>query len=541
MLKYQILKTVLFFIVFEHFKAMNTEATRDFCLTCDNEIVEKILKKHDLSCTAHEEIPKDSRASFFKTFSLLLNLPEEQLLTAVRNRRRDPSFVNLQKLEYGDNMVRHLRDIQRFSNLAWISCLAEEYKREIIVVCDFYSLNFAHDGKNVLIFKPSQFLQDVDPIGCLLFGLNSYHPITYSESLENLCTNLNYNRIFYRSLTNHENNEDETENFQSDDRAIQFVESRGSEELNLDDLGNPAENSLLSNERVPVLAGPIDSIRLHEFLDQNFERSMEQSISAESLTSTVKLNLNDSVIDRNSLIYKNTHDIDGLFGIFEASDYKNVIKCPIKFAVFPGIVDARTSKNIVKLAPPRDGYSFTNIKFGVIELPLGTIDLIVVVDSNRTINAKKMISIAEQSAELARSLPCTSDGIHIQSCQSRALQRSHRGNMPASIASRTKKEYEKYSSLVANCYVHHFITSLNNCLQNIRIHADLKIFFKCVGSKSSTFSEKAENCLDVLRTFEEAIEFSKIKTENIWVDYCITASAECSTEPVKHFKNIYYF
>ena len=76
---------------------MNTEATRDFCLTCDNEIVEKILKKHDLNCAAHEEIPKDSRASFFKTFSLLLNLPEEQLFTAIRNRRRDPSFVNLQK------------------------------------------------------------------------------------------------------------------------------------------------------------------------------------------------------------------------------------------------------------------------------------------------------------------------------------------------------------------------------------------------------------------------------------------------------------
>ena len=520
---------------------MNTEATRDFCLTCDNEIVEKILKKHDLNCTAHEEIPKDSRASFFKTFSLLLNLPEEQLFTSIRNRRRDPSFVNLQKLEYGDNMVRHLREIQRFSNMAWISCLAEEYRREIIVVCDFYSLTFAHKGENVLIFKPSRLLQDSDPIGCLLFGFNSYHPVSNSESLQRLATNLSFNRIFYRSQANQDNIDNDTENFQSDDRDIQFVEARGSEELNLDDLGNPAENSLLSNERVPVLAGPIDSIRLHEFLDQNFERSMEQSMSAESLTSTVKLNLNDSVIDRNSLIYKNTHDIDGLFGIFEASDYKNIIKCPVKFAVFPAVVDARTSKNIVKLAPPRDGYSFTNIKFGVIELPLGSIDLIIVVDSNRIINAKKMISIAEQSAEIARSLPCTSDLIHINSCQSRALQRSHRGNMPASIASRTKKEFEKYSSLVANCYVHHFIASLNNCLQNIRIHADLKIFFKCVGSKSTTFSEKPENCLDVLRIFEEAIEFSKIKTENIWIDYCITASAECSTEPVNHFQNISYF
>jgi len=513
---------------------MNTEATRDFCLTCNNEIVEKILKKHALNCSAHEEIPKDSCTSFFKTFSILLNLPEEQLKTAIRNRRSDPSFVNLQKFEYGENLVRHVRDQRKISNLAWISCLAEEYKREIIVICDLYSLNFAHKGKNILIFKPSQLLQDADPIGCLLFGFNSYHPVSNSESLQRLATNLSLNRIFYRSRENINDDDDQNENFQREERDIDisFVEAIGREEIPVTELGFPAENPVLSNDRLMQEEGPTNSIRLEEFLNMHYDRSLQNNLNVESLTSNVKINMCDSALNINELNMKKTHDIDGLFGMFDPSDYGKVVKCPVKFSVFPALVDPRTSKNIAKLYPAIASRHYQNVKIGVIELPFGTIDLIVIIESNSNMTEKNVTTAAETSASFARSLPCANDTDHFRSCRSLAVRNSHRGNMPASIASRTKKEYENYSPLIAGCYMHHFVSSMNNCLNLSRRNMTMNIFFKCVGSKSFTFSDNPNSCLDDLRKFEAAIDFSQIDNKKVWVDYCITTSAESLTGPV---------
>jgi len=536
MLKYQILKTVLFFIFFEHFKAMNTEATRDFCLTCDNEIVEKILKKQNLNFTVHEQIPKDSRESFLKTFSILLNLSEEQLLTTLRNRRRELNFITLQKVEYGENMIRHVRDQRKISNLAWISCLAEEYKREIIVVCDLYSLNFAHNGKTVLIFKPSQLIQNVDPIGCLLFGFNSYHPIINSESLQRLATNLSFNRIFYRSREIMNEEDDSNAHFYGEERDIDisFVEAIGREEILVAELGIPAENPVLSNDRLPQEQGPTNSIRLEEFLNIHYERSLLNNLNVESLTSNVKINMCDSALNRHELSMKKTHDIDGLFGIFDPSDYGKVVKCPVKVLVFPALVDPRTSKNIAKLYPANVSRHYQNIKIGVIELPFGTIDLIVIIESTSNIIEKNVKTAALTSASFARSLPCANDTEHFQSCRSLAVRNSHRGNMPASIASRNKKEYENYSPLIAGCYLHHFVSSMNKCLNLSRRNISMKIFFKCVGSKSFTFSENSISCLDALRQFEAAIDFSQIDNSKVWVDYCITTSAESLTGPVIH-------
>lgn len=513
---------------------MNAENTFDFCPTCDNEIVENILKKNNLNCSIHEHIPEDSRNSFFKTFSSLLNLTEERILTAIRNRQREPSFVNLQIFEYGENLVPHLRGIQKISNMAWISSLAEEFNREIIVICDFYNLNFAHNSKNVLKFLPSRRVEGTDPIGCILFGLNTYHPLEFSDSLLGLRNNQNFNEFIYSSLQNITGNRAAAHNFW-DEREITFVDPETRNELTTEDLGSPTETPVVSNVNIRTHPGP--SVTLQDFLDEQFRDSSAQNIDIENLSSEVKLNFSRSALATEGLTYCRTHDVDGLFGVFKPAEYRQVVKCPVKFAVFPTMVDKRTSTTISQLHPPNDGIRYKSLKFGQIELPIGIIDLIIIIKSQRSINEKALTAIVESSAKKARSLPCYDDPEHNRSddCTSQKVQNSHRENIPASIASRNRRELEKYSSQVANCYVYHFLKSLKYSLRT-DTSVDFDVFFKCVGSKSFTFSENAKDCVANMKVFEEAVDFTKIDPNKIWIDYCITTSAESDTDPVSRFK-----
>lgn len=524
---------------------MNTERLREYCATCNNEIVTKILKKFNLTCPIHEMIPKNCHESFYKTFSKLFEVNDNEIRTMVQRHANSTQFRQLQKLEFGANMLVHLRNPNLISNLAFISSLAEEFKRQIILICDFYSLNCAHDGKQVIVFEPSERISD-DPVGCLLFDFNSYHPLNFSDELLNLGREDSFCKI---SLRQQNNNEEITTNGNnpndSFDRDIDFVEpgSRGSVAVPVVDLGAPAETPVMSTERAErrTPQPQIETIMLPQFLERFYPRSISESVSYECFTSTVKLDLKQSALDPRTFEFKRTHDIDGLFAIFNINEFESIIKSPVQFLVFPSLVDRRTTKNITKLLTPRNECLYKAVKIGLIEMRYGCLDLIAFIESEISIDDKTFRLIAEQSSAFARSLPCAYDTDHYRTCRSGGVRNNHRANMRATTANHARNESEDYSVLIATCYVHHFNKAFKSKLAENRIFGNLKMFVKCIGSKSFTFTENIDDILLYIRDFEKAIDFHKIGAKNVWIDYCITTSAETEACPVWNIDNLSIF
>lgn len=505
------------------------------CPICDEKILCDLLTKLDVEVAEQETCDGNSVASFVKTFSMIFDLSEESIKITIRNHFRDPAFNNLLKWEYGSNFMHFFDGNHRIANFAWIGAIAQEYGREIVVVCDFLCLNFAHKGLCAFVFQPSHIDSTRDPVGCVVFGANIYHPLKASEALKVIRDNHIYKRYNYQQ--NEINSDSDVEDLNrndSDTRDVEFVEPQaaGRAQNPIIDVGTLAESVPDSNEPDLRNQRPHNSISIVEFLDTYFVGSNAELISQEAYTNSLKLDMKRSALDPESLNLNKTHDIDGIFGFFDPALYGKVINCPVKFMLFPKIVDLRTKKNIIKLWLIPEVTNMIALKIGQIEISLGKIDLIVCINTNATIDDSRIILIAEECANYARTLPCSADPLHLQNCASRAVRGSHRSTTRATTKYNEKNEMESYNALNAQCFVNHFMKALEPQLLRRGHRGSIKFFFKCIGSKSTTFTESIDDCLDSLKNFGAAINFNELDTENVWIDYCVTSSAECDNRPV---------
>lgn len=508
---------------------MNTETTSNLCSTCDNENVDKLLKKYHINCSPHEIISKDSRQSFLKTFSILLNLTEDQLLATIANRRSDPQFIHLQKLEFGKAILTRLNHGPLVSNLAWICSLAEEFCRNIVVVCDFYCLNFIHNSKNIIIFNSSRRVRNTAPVGCLLFGFNTYHPIESTESISNILRIQTINRISYETPSVQMVNPDQVNDLQIEDRDILLVEETGVNELTLDDLGEPAFSS--NTDTPQIHEGPTNSIRLNEFMIQNFEDSREENLNIESLTTSVKIDFNESSTNPENITFKKTHDIDGFFAFIDITEFGNTILCAAKYMIYPTLCDKRTLKNIKMMYVVPDDAFVHAFKIGSIELTIGTLEIIAVVKTNTELSDRTISEYSAAAANFARQLKCVEDVNHCQSCTSRDIIANHRSTRPSTSRYQGKQEAESYSARLSHCYIYHFNKELARKL-GAGHRGEIKIFFKCIGCKASNFTENIYESFEVLSSLKSVFNFDCMNLKNIYLDFCITTSAETDHGPV---------
>lgn len=178
------------------------------------------------------------------------------------------------------------------------------------------------------------------------------------------------------------------------------------------DLGTIAEDTFDSEERIPDDQN--NSVTFQEFLNRFFSNSSADDITTEGHMSELKLNFTNSSMDQNNLIFKKTYDIDGFFSLIEMRNFPDILKCSAKFLLYPSLVDTRTRKNIKILYGQETENPLKSVKIGVIELPIGTIDIIVVVNTNCLFSDEIFMEMAQNAANFARNLRCEPVLLQIQ-------------------------------------------------------------------------------------------------------------------------------
>ena len=249
-------------------------------------------------------------------------------------------------------------------------------------------------------------------------------------------------------------------------------------------------------------------------------------VSSEALTSNVKLDIINSQLSRESMLFNKTYDIDGFFGIFGIEDFERIINCSVKFLIFPALLDNASRKKAQRFFCEDDDTVRSFVKIGVIKVPIGHIDLILVIESLHLLEDRIVKSIAEECASFARELPCAVNPVHFQRCNSEFSLGSHRSTRRALASTFKKNECESYSRTMSTCYMYHFKCKLDMLLSRFGVRGSISIFFKCIGTKSSTFTDNLNDCLINLAQFDEAIKFEELDTNKVWVDHCITTTAQ---------------
>lgn len=321
----------------------NTESLN--CLLCQKASLISLLNTFNVQCPLHEVFRADPFQSFIKTFSIILGVDEQEIQNVLTNRSSENSFAHLVKLEYGTNLQLASLTTNFISNLACIGALAEEFHREIIVLCDYYSLNFIHEGTNIIVFKPRNGMVTNSPIACCLIDMNLFHPLIFSEELVALRSNDQIKQVMYQIGTDIEIPTDE--NGVEVPRDIEYVELEGNE-YQAANMGERAEEPFLSTGPQQYIFPHNNSMILESFLDQYFADSIPSQINPDWYTSDVRLDMTSSVNPIDSNTFSRTHDIDGWFGFIEKDQFRLAVKYPVRFLVYPTMVDKRTLKNIGK-------------------------------------------------------------------------------------------------------------------------------------------------------------------------------------------------
>lgn len=519
--------------------------TPDTCALCERKDLQAILSAFNIDILPHDPMACCSYNSFIKTFSVLFETTEDLIKETIANHKIRQQFIDLLKWEFGRNLEFAFENDHEVANVAWICALAEQYQREIIVFCDFYCLNFCHNGKKIIVFKPSDHQRNGSPIGCALFGMNIFHPLSDSELYADIASNTSYRSINYISLTTEQELGNERVLVdERDSRDVQFVERNPESPdvpIPVTGLGSPSEEPFLAQNIVNQHLNPNELVTLEEFLNLHFRNDSPQNISMNAYTSNCKLNLKDSSITSDSLNIQKTHDIDGFFAVFNIEDFGKILKnTSVTFQVHPSLIDSRTKKNINKFTPSLQNQYQYGIKLGFLSSAIKNIDIIIIINTTCNFTDQSLSQIALESSNYARTLPCREIAAHIRQCQSGTVRNNHRTTMRADPDSHNKQEVETYTPVLASCYMFHFNNFLTSKLARMQHTGDIKVFFKCIGSKSSTFSDNLEECFNHIKSFEKAINFKKLNMNNVWIDYSITASAETFLGPVNHLEILFY-
>ena len=135
-------------------------------------------------------------------------------------------------------------------------------------------------------------------------------------------------------------------------------------------------------------------------------------------------------------------------------------------------------------------------------------------------------AIATQCSEFARTLPC--DGATHPDCISQSILSSHSSTRRATTTGMSANESELCSLYVSKYFLMHFARMLSRLFPLSKA----SVFFKSIGSKHSTFAHTMIECLDSLKKFDDAFKLSELDADKVWVDHCITTSADCPDSPV---------
>lgn len=200
--------------------------------------------------------------------------------------------------------------------------------------------------------------------------------------------------------------------------------------------------------------------------------------------------------------------------------------------VKPAILDESSKKNAQRFFEIEDNCYEMFFKIGIIELPFGKIDLIIVTQTGNEVSELEMQLISKRCADYARSLPCENNPRHSSSCTSASTIDSHTATRRAITETIGNDELETYTTELAKCYLNHFMVMLDDCLRRFGPNGPLNVFFKCIGSKSSTFTDCMHRCLENLNKFKHAFNFSELDANKVWVDHCITTTVKNETSPV---------
>lgn len=514
---------------------MNSELEVDYatCSTCKNLEVSELLTKFSIEIPLHTNFSTGSYHSFIKTFEKILSVEEAQLVTIITTRSNDRSFKSLKTLEYGTNMSDIQVENNFVFNLAFIAAMANDFDREILVFCDPFCLNFVHKGRQVISVMPDREFTTILPLACVLSGMNIYHPLLQSNSLRTHVMTARRSTVYYRNL---ELPRPPRRNLRIPDVPdITFIENNdsGRRELNIDEVGYiPGEeqefNEIFGN-------GNEHSTTLNEFLASYFPNSRSEEIPIESYTTPVCLDLLRSQQVRMPTQYKKTFDTDGFFSHFLINDYPSVIISPVKFQLFPTVVDART-QNTIKRVLLNEGFEIMqSSKIGSIDFPLGTIEIIIVLCSNENdrLPPDMFPAVVQNCANFARLLPCESDQNHMENnCNSKEVRASHISTRRAGTSTHRRNESEQYTAAVASCYIYHFAQKLIQELRRCNSSGESKIFLKGIGMKSTTYTGCPVKCLEIVKSFGEIVDFSRLGLNNVYIDFCITSSLHSPVFPV---------
>lgn len=499
---------------------INNELPISTCSVCEDLDYCKILRHFKLKTSIYAVHRCDSLESFFTSFSETLQIEVEDLKAAIRSHYNDESFIALSKLEFGINLAEYSTLAQK-SILANIGAVAEHYKKEIHVFCSDLCLSFVHKGRNGFIIRPSDNVFN-GSIACLVSEINVVHSVIMNDTHDYL--QYQFTVVRYNDAVQEPVAEDSNTNVTLP-AELPMVDEFGGE-VATDNIENVnLENANSENAEVEV-AQDFQRLTLEQLLITPIE-----DINNQTYTSTSGLDFPGSQPPIEMLEHKITYDVDGFFGFLDLEEFGSAINCPVRFAITPSVSDPRTLKNIQKLLSTSEE-TFTNaVSFGKVELPVGALDLIVVLTSSRKLADNLVSGLTRTCAQFARSLQCERDAGHYANCPSVLLRDGHQSTMRASTSSHQRDEMETYNEAVASCYIHHFKEMLFIELEKLNVRSDAKVFFKNVSSKSATRSSTVKNCLESVDIFKLAFKLNKLDYEKVFVDFCV-ASTAFSNNPV---------
>lgn len=529
------------------------------CSDCENVEFATLCFKFGLIIPQHHRCSSEPYISFVKTFGVLLNLEDEVIKQLIQEKSMDQAFSALRDLEYGSNISRFGAIEGGVSNLAYVAAIAEQSGKEIVVFCSNLCLNSIHRGNQVIRFKPRSLVVNDTPILCCLTGLNIFHPVSGSQNLIDVSSDPSVRIVQFEIINSlpRANNRSEGSTLSENANGSSNLTRRGNPFVHIRPVEDMRDSNLIENDEngdIPLdpmaveeanqvlielsddanLLTTGDELTLQQFLERFGTMINQSEVSSEIFTSTTKLNLLGSQVSRESLIYNKTYDIDGFFGIFGIEEFGKIVNCSVKFLVYPTLLDKASRRNAQRFFSLDENVTIMFFKIGTIELPIGTIDLIIALESAPAISDYDLKSIVEHCSEYARSLPCGENTNHFRQCNSLSTLDSHRSTRRAITSTLKRNEYENYSLKIAKCYVDHFKCMLDESLQRLGRRGVINIFFKSIGSKAFTFTDNLKECLINLKQFSDAINFDQINMEQVWVDFCITTSAKSPSSPVSH-------
>ena len=525
---------------FENLNMSQIIVETESCCICASEEFRKMREKYGLEISIHEDTSSDQYLSFIKTFSAVLQISEATITSIIREKCAEQEFKHLVSLEYGKNFVDFTNMNHQVLNLAWIGCLAQETETDIMVICDHFCLNASHLGQNLVFFRSNHLGVSENLVAVTLTDMNVYHPLVINQAVRDNASNLGIKIIMYGILEASADESIQSRRPTDAARNVEYVDENMSTQV-VEDIGSLAEEQLMSDDVIMHVAE--SSITLDGLFEHHFPNSRSGDINQNSYTSMSRLNLSESQHLDETLSYTRTFDNDGLFGVFDIEDFHKIIISSVKFFNFPTVVDERTLKNMAKMVPTLEGSALHGIKIGRIETPVGTIDLIVKIDSFGNFNDSCLKKIAELCAEYARTLPCSTTEGHSVVCRSGSIRNSHLSTMRATTEHHNRNELESYTNTMAQCYMYHFKRHLEVQLsRRIVTRGRIQLFFKCIGNKNMTFKDDLRSCFNTIKQFEQVINFMAIDSRNVWFDFCVTTSASSDSSQVnlKNFK-LYLF